>query len=477
MAEQNNINSGDSLSVEKTNEAPNNKSIFSSSVDSVDAKADSIQEKIVDEKLSDTIEKIEENTNYFSAQLFMGSVMFRQNLDDLSISQSQFLQSVYELDPASIEDKYGTFGERMLTIREDIDQILSENSLNPSDTKYAVETMALIDIALDNVTNDDMTKNINVLERFVQYTDKIQKKLKNDDKDTDLVEEADLENEKRMKYEEFMSRMNDEDFLNNDILSNPNKSLDKSQRYFEIANELKSRDIDYETALYRARRDADPSAIISLIKVNPHIFGENVTAESLVKRQMEINKERLMNSSLLNRATHSIKRELQASHSAWRDHVMTNPLAIPIKGLVLPYDAVMDKVMVSPLHDLRIKRYEALSQTLHEAGMEAGKAAVLKQAESLKKDAVSEKDVEDIKLAVKDSFNGLSNQSIIIIKSIVDDAKNGKVSPILTDPLNKIKNVYDDQLNKVKESYKNIIPENNQEIEKNTSKRKLRMGH
>lgn len=443
------------------------KSIFSGSADSLDSKAETIEDKVIEEKLKNTSEEIEENTTLFAAQLFMGSVMFRQNLADLGATQSQFLQSVEELDAESVEQRYGTFGDRMVKIRQDIDQILSENNLNPADTKYAVETMALIDVALDNLTNDD-TKNINVIDQFGEYTNKIQKRLNKNDKNKDLVEEADLENEKRLAYKAFIEETKEEDFFKNDILTNSNKLLDRSQRYFEMANELKNRDLSYQLTLYRAKRDSDPAAIISLIKINPHIFGENVTAETLIKRQVEINKQNLMNSSLLNRAAHTVKRELQASHSAWRDHVMTNPLALPLKGLVLPYDAT-DKFRVGALDALRIKRYEALSNTLHEAGMEAGKAAVLKQAEQLKKGAVTKEEIQDIKHAVKDSFNGLQNQSIITIKSIVDDAKNGRISPILTNPLEEMKKG-------VKNSIKNIIPENNFEPEKNTSRRKLRMG-
>lgn len=414
-------------------------------------------EESVNDNLEATSQAVEDLNLRFSAQLYMGSVMFRQNLDDLNLTQVKFMNN---------EEKEGmSFSDHMFQIKDDIEEILLRDDLTASDKKYAVETLSLIEVSLENLTNDT-TKNLNVVERMQHYTESIQKRLNKEDDNETLIQKVEDEKERRKKIKEMedMLSSDNQDILMNNILENSNWRLDKSQEYFKIADTMRKQDFEFSLEVFKARKDSNPGNLIHMLKINPHILGSNMNVEQLVRMQVMANKKELQNSSISKRLSHSFKREMQASNTMFRDIVMTNPLALPAKGLLLLSD-FKDNETFGTTKELQIKRYEAMANVLHEAGIKAGQAAVLKQANQLKKDAVTEEDVKNIQKTVKDSFNGLQNQSIIGIKSIIDDAKNGKISPILSEPLRKVQSIY-------------RTPEKDVEIDlgKQTSRRKLRMS-
>lgn len=377
----------------------------------------------------------------FSSRAFINAIIFRDNLND-TIHAGNSITDSKNIEEIDIEEKYGSFKERIQSIHENVSSILEDQYLSTEDKKNATELQSVLENVIDHI-NDDNTRNFHIVELMQKYTKEINKEVQERDEDSDLVERADRRKEDILRIEEKRKKLEEELEVN----SSDNYFLQKGQYYFGLSEKLDNTDFKLELLYYKSRKNLDPGMIIAQIDLNPHIYGNNVKVEDVVKKQVSLNKEIIKNSGLRARFGNYMDLEVDATRYLFRQNIMVNPLLLPVKGLVLALDAT-DELRMNASTKIKKNNLLLKANLLHEAGMYLGKQAVMKNIRDLNNSEMTESKKAQIKKQLTNSFNSIGNQSFVNIKSIYNDAQNGKISPIIRKKIEEVsektKNLADD---------------------------------
>lgn len=450
----------------------------------------------VDLNLNRVEDELQHLINQSKLEHFFNNLAFRQNLDNLKLNldkTNQNLGTNADFNKKNTDKEYLTeLPTEFEDIKNEFIQLKNSGHLDKKEALYAEKMIAMIDKTQKGLSENDFTKNSVMLDQFDNLATSILKDVHNLDENQDLIvnasnlgksklekeiDERELEDEKRAK--KLKNKELREKYVNTDIDIDNNKLLKMSQGMLD--NYLGMTDSKLDLRLIRQQmKHQNRDQILQSVFLHPAIFGRSDNlVQTLYSQQMDMNKKRYVQMNILQKAFFDARLEFQAVTSHMKKEANQNPVFMPL-GVLL---TTMDKVAPSRASaTYKLNKLSKLlgARYLHNAGMLAGQAAIITQLKKAKiadnldqKSESISKGVEktaDLSKVLKDSFVNLNQNTLVNIKSIISDAKQGVLSPVVTQSIQNLQKNTQKISNKVGNKLKNALNNTTEGLVKNKVK-------
>lgn len=422
-------------------------------------------------KLSEEEMAVEHELNVFINQAktaaFVDSIIYRQNLDSLKLSTEKIADNLggnHDLINGSegknyITDLPGEFSD----IKKGFSDLVENGNLRGYELKSAKKIIRMIDNMDKNLNEVDFTKNALIVNDFDKLTDRILEEVHDIDDQEDLLTrinqrptddlEEEFERNQRIAQRKEKIEEGDTGYIDPTINVETNPLLKLSQQMLANSNALQNESLSKKLSRTRMNK-ATVDNILSSINLNPAIYGKNVNLEKMFKEQKNKQRRDYENLSFARKMLFDLNLETKVSYNYTKRALSNNPLTTPI-GYVFNFNEKRSVERDKPVHSFKSLYYRFQANNLHAAGMLLGKISCYKQIAKVqaqeKRDEMADKPKmrEEIKDRLIQSFSDLNAKTILNIRSIMDDAKHGIVSPI-------VKNTLDTVSNKKEQISKNI---------------------
>lgn len=394
----------------------------------------------------------------------MDNIAIRQNVDNLRLQSSELTKNLgknydnINSDKVFLKDLPQEFND----IKNEFQELIDKGNLNDDELDIAKTLISQIEKTQSQLTNDDFTKNSLIFENFDKIAEKVVNKIHNLDENEDLLEKADQSNNtlfaKRKKEEDQLQeelekeealRRKREIYVDPTIDLENNKLLKMSQFFLGQHQELTEGNLKKKIA-QADMRTMTSDQIIAGLRMPPYIYGSENAVRELFEEQKKMNKDKHMAKPLPLRMLSDLQNEFKASIEYAKQESKNNIVFSPLNPILNYRDNYATK-RTERTHSLQKLSTGLAAKYLHSAGMLAGRANVLGQ---LVKNEVNNKIQDTVKgtkgqvvdkaesvskLAknMKEAVSDLGNQSIIGIRSILEDSKNGITSPIVKKSIDK----------------------------------------
>lgn len=414
--------------------------------------------------------------NSAKTEAFVDSIIYRQNLDSLKLNTEKIADNLgNNHDFASNREgkNYITdLPEEFSDIKKGFSDLIENGNLRGYELKSAKKIVRMIDNMDSNLNETDFTKNALIINDFDKLTDRILDEVHEIDDKEDLLTRANqrpedeleekFERQKRMEQrKEKMEAEGDTGYVDPTINIDTNPLLKLSQQMLENANNLQNEALKRKLSRTRMNK-ATADNILNCINLNPAIYGKNVNLETMFKVQKNKQRRDYENLSFARKMLFDLNLETRVSYNYTKRALSNNPLTTPI-GYIFNFNEKQSVERDKPIKSFKSLYYRFQANNLHAAGMLLGKISCYKQIAKVqaqeKRDEMADKPKmrEEIKDRLAQSFSDLNNKTILNIRSIMDDAKHGIVSPIVQNTLETISNKKDDLSKNISDRVQSLI--------------------
>lgn len=408
--------------------------------------------------------------NISRMEYFADHLLFRQSLEGLKYNISNTTDNLGTnkdiIDQNKDRNYLSEFPDAIKEIKEDFIQLKESDNLTKSEMKQVDKILKMIALTEKNLSDTDFTKNAIVLNKFddladevLQDVEKANEKVKLYHKATEL-EDSKFDRELAKREKEAKQRAKDKEiedlnsqYINTDIDLDKNPFMSMAQKCLSNYNDL-NEDRLKEKVITASMRTQSKDQILASLNLNPFIYGRDVRAGDLFNRQISTNRKKYDALPLFSKVAYDLSLEFQATVHHMKRESKINPIFQPI-GLIINAPDKLAVLNAEKKHKFDKAVNKLGERYLTTAGYAYGRAAILaqlkkqeyaKKVHEAKKDLVNKPKEKAVNLSkvIKESFDNLSYSSIVNVHSILKDARNGVMSPIVKEALDKTSKVKSD---------------------------------